>query len=111
MGSLRGLSVWQPPTFPALNVCTGTTNPRLYGCPVPASQVLDGYSMLIMHDWADFYDTYFWKCLSAFIVTWIIVHYLLKYYDVHLHKQADERRQIKRMMELPGTYEQNKKDK
>jgi hypothetical protein len=73
--------------------------------------VLDGYSMLILHDWSDFYDTYFWKCLVAFIVTWIVVHYLLKYYGQYLDERADERRQAKRMMELPGTYEQNKKDK
>ena len=70
--------------------------------------------MLALGAWGDFYEVYFWKCAIAVIGTWIIVHYLLIFYGEYLDRQAEEKRQAKRMRELPGIYTpqpQNEKDK
>jgi len=95
-----------------LALCANATVPQLYGCPVPATQILDGYSMLILHDYGDFEKVYLVKCLVGFFGTWIVVHYLVKWYETYLRVQAEEKLQNRRITELPGVYEtQNEKNK
>jgi hypothetical protein len=89
---------------PDISFCANVTNPQLYGCSVSANQMLDGYSMLAMGDYGDFISTYLWKILIIVPITWGIVHYGLIWYGAYLDEQAEERRQAKRMKDLPGTY-------
>ena len=68
---------------------------------VPPSIPMNGFQMLSMHDWNDFYHTYFWQCVIAVVVTWVLVHYVLKWY---FEQQKKEREQVERMKDLPGIY-------
>lgn len=93
-----------------LAACENNTLPGVYGCPVAAKYTMNGYQMIAIGAWGDFYEVYFWRCVIAFAVTWLVVHYLLIFYGQYLDQQAEERRQAKRTKELPGIYTQNEKD-